>query len=223
MSGGGDGLTEIANRSCTLEELARYDGEDGNRCLVAVDGEVYLVEGFELWKMGERLPSGAGRDAVWPRRGDGGVAPRPQQAAIARKGRHLDPARRGTRRELHARLYPSIRRTPTYPAPITMKFGGGPAGSSACSRRAEAVTSAFLCRALRHYEPWSSFHKRNSARPRQPRPPRSTNACAEARTSRSYRLFGSVSVRPSDGNRSSNVYSRSTACVRASALIEASA
>lgn len=42
MSGGGDGLTESANRSCMLEELARYDGGDGNECLVAVDSEVYL-------------------------------------------------------------------------------------------------------------------------------------------------------------------------------------
>ncbi len=27
-------------RSYTLEELTRYDGKDGNDCLVAVDGEV---------------------------------------------------------------------------------------------------------------------------------------------------------------------------------------
>ncbi len=49
--------TESANHSFTLEELSRYDGKDGNDCLVAVDGEVYLIEGFALWKEGEHLPS----------------------------------------------------------------------------------------------------------------------------------------------------------------------
>jgi predicted heme/steroid binding protein len=47
-----------ADGSYTLEELARYNGEDGNECLVAVDGEVYLVEGLDLWKDGEHTPSG---------------------------------------------------------------------------------------------------------------------------------------------------------------------
>ncbi len=50
--------TEPANRSFTLQELAQHDGKDGNDCLVAVDGEVYLIEGFALWKMGEHIPSG---------------------------------------------------------------------------------------------------------------------------------------------------------------------
>ncbi|MDQ3912882.1 MAG: hypothetical protein M3305_14145 [Actinomycetota bacterium] len=50
-----DGNTD---RSFTLEELARYDGKDGNQCLVAVAGDVYLIEGFDLWKDGEHLPSG---------------------------------------------------------------------------------------------------------------------------------------------------------------------
>jgi predicted heme/steroid binding protein len=57
--GGGAVVTEQpANRSYTLEELAQYDGKDGNNCLVAVDGEVYLIEGFALWEMGEHIPSG---------------------------------------------------------------------------------------------------------------------------------------------------------------------
>ena len=47
-----------ANRSFTLQELARYDGKNGNQCLVAVAGEVYLIEGFDLWKDGEHIPSG---------------------------------------------------------------------------------------------------------------------------------------------------------------------
>jgi predicted heme/steroid binding protein len=47
-----------ADRSFTPQELARYDGEDGHQCLVAVDGEVYLIEGFDMWKEGEHTPSG---------------------------------------------------------------------------------------------------------------------------------------------------------------------
>ena len=50
--------TESANRSYTVQELAQYDGKDGNQCLVAVDGNVYLIEGFALWQMGEHIPSG---------------------------------------------------------------------------------------------------------------------------------------------------------------------
>jgi predicted heme/steroid binding protein len=59
--GGGDAgttvSTEPADRSFTLQELARHDGKDGNDCLVAVDGDVYLIEDFALWKDGEHLPS----------------------------------------------------------------------------------------------------------------------------------------------------------------------
>ena len=50
--------TEFAYRSYTTQELAQYDGKDGNKCLVAVDGDVYLIEGFALWQNGEHLPSG---------------------------------------------------------------------------------------------------------------------------------------------------------------------
>jgi predicted heme/steroid binding protein len=55
---GGSGGTEMANRSYTVQELASYDGQDGRQCLVAVDGDVYLIEGFDLWKDGEHTPSG---------------------------------------------------------------------------------------------------------------------------------------------------------------------
>ena len=55
---GGDIGTEPDNRPYTVEELAQYDGKDDNQCLVAVDGDVYLIEGFALWQMGEHLPSG---------------------------------------------------------------------------------------------------------------------------------------------------------------------
>jgi predicted heme/steroid binding protein len=57
-SSGDIGVGSPANRSLTLQELARYDGKDGNQCLVAVDGDVYLIEGFDLWKDGEHIPSG---------------------------------------------------------------------------------------------------------------------------------------------------------------------
>ena len=50
--------SEPTNRTYTVEELAQYDGKDGNQCLVAVDGNVYLIEGFALWQSGEHLPSG---------------------------------------------------------------------------------------------------------------------------------------------------------------------
>lgn len=46
-----------AQSSFTLEELAEHDGTDGNDCYVAVDGDVYLIEGFALWQMGEHIPS----------------------------------------------------------------------------------------------------------------------------------------------------------------------
>ena len=49
---------ESTDRSYTLEQLAEYNGEEGTDCLVAVDGDVYLIEGFALWQMGEHVPSG---------------------------------------------------------------------------------------------------------------------------------------------------------------------
>ena len=57
-SGGGAVVDESVSRSYTLEELALYDGKDGNDCLVAVDGDVYLIEGFALWVGGEHITSG---------------------------------------------------------------------------------------------------------------------------------------------------------------------
>lgn len=49
--------TGSGERSFTLEELAQHDGVSGNDCYVAVDGDVYLIEGFALWKMGQHIPS----------------------------------------------------------------------------------------------------------------------------------------------------------------------
>lgn len=56
--GGNDAITAGTNRSFTVEELGRYDGKETKQCLVAVDGDVYLIEGFTLWAMGEHVPSG---------------------------------------------------------------------------------------------------------------------------------------------------------------------
>ncbi len=60
-SGGGDpgsdpGAAPV-QESFTLEELAERDGQVGNDCYVAVDGDVYLIEGFALWQMGQHVPS----------------------------------------------------------------------------------------------------------------------------------------------------------------------
>ena len=56
---GTDGfVSEPTNRSYTLQELAKFDGKNGNKCLVAVDDEVYLIEGFDLWKNGQHMTSG---------------------------------------------------------------------------------------------------------------------------------------------------------------------
>jgi predicted heme/steroid binding protein len=57
-SSGAAVVDESVNRSYTLEELALYDGKNGNDCLVAVDGDVYLIEGFALWVEGEHITSG---------------------------------------------------------------------------------------------------------------------------------------------------------------------
>ena len=59
-SGGNPGATPGAapdGGSFTTEELAEHDGTNGNDCYVAVDGDVYLIEGFALWQMGQHLPS----------------------------------------------------------------------------------------------------------------------------------------------------------------------
>jgi predicted heme/steroid binding protein len=52
-----DASAAPAQSTFTPEELAEHDGKDGNDCFVAVDGNVYLIEGFALWQMGEHLPS----------------------------------------------------------------------------------------------------------------------------------------------------------------------
>ena len=47
----------------TREELAKYDGKNGNRAYVAFEGKVYDVTDSPLWMDGEHLPDHrAGRD-----------------------------------------------------------------------------------------------------------------------------------------------------------------
>ena len=55
--GSDPGAAVPVQSSFTLEELAEYDGQDDNDCYVAVDGDVYLIEGFVLWQMGQHAPS----------------------------------------------------------------------------------------------------------------------------------------------------------------------
>ncbi|MEA5013177.1 MAG: cytochrome b5 domain-containing protein [Candidatus Limiplasma sp.] len=46
----------------TLEELAAYDGKDGNPAYIAVDGVIYDVSGSSRWKNGEHNGYSAGQD-----------------------------------------------------------------------------------------------------------------------------------------------------------------
>lgn len=54
---GGEPAAVSGDRTFTVEELAEHDGTSGNDCYVAVDGDVYLIEGFALWQMGQHIPS----------------------------------------------------------------------------------------------------------------------------------------------------------------------
>lgn len=64
--GGDEPDARGGNREVTRAELAHADGRHGRTCLVAVDGTVYRIEGFFLWRGGEHVPSGGrarcGRD-----------------------------------------------------------------------------------------------------------------------------------------------------------------
>ena len=46
----------------TKEELKQYDGKDGHKAYVAVDGTVYDVTGVEAWQNGEHHGNLAGQD-----------------------------------------------------------------------------------------------------------------------------------------------------------------
>jgi predicted heme/steroid binding protein len=44
-------------RTVSQAELKRSDGREGRPCLVAVDGTVYRIEGFDKWQDGKHIPS----------------------------------------------------------------------------------------------------------------------------------------------------------------------
>ncbi len=66
----GDGLTAQTDAPpageeelvLTLEELAKYDGKDGNPAYIAIDGVVYDVTDVPQWKDGEHNGYSAGQD-----------------------------------------------------------------------------------------------------------------------------------------------------------------
>jgi predicted heme/steroid binding protein len=57
---------ESTDKTLTEAELAEFDGLDGNKCYAVVDGVVYDLSNFGLWRNGVHSPSGGlascGRD-----------------------------------------------------------------------------------------------------------------------------------------------------------------
>ncbi len=53
---------ESEEKTFTLEELAKYDGQNGNPAYVAVDGVVYDVTSIGAWKDGKHNGLTAGKD-----------------------------------------------------------------------------------------------------------------------------------------------------------------
>jgi predicted heme/steroid binding protein len=49
----------------TREELANYDGRNGNKTYVAVQGKVYDVSGSDLWKSGSHEGHHTGHDLTY--------------------------------------------------------------------------------------------------------------------------------------------------------------
>lgn len=46
----------------TTEELAKYDGKDGHKAYVAIDGTIYDVTDVDAWQNGEHHGNVAGKD-----------------------------------------------------------------------------------------------------------------------------------------------------------------
>jgi predicted heme/steroid binding protein len=47
----------------TKEELAKFDGKNGTKALIAVNGKVYDVTGTDMWEYGEHMSMhSAGQD-----------------------------------------------------------------------------------------------------------------------------------------------------------------
>ncbi len=57
-----DNTTTETSKSFTVAELAKFDGQNGNKAYVAVDGIVYDVTDVEAWKGGEHQGNKAGQD-----------------------------------------------------------------------------------------------------------------------------------------------------------------
>jgi predicted heme/steroid binding protein len=57
-----DESTEEVMLELTLEELSEYDGKDGNRAYVAVEGIIYDVTDLDEWQNGMHNGVQAGKD-----------------------------------------------------------------------------------------------------------------------------------------------------------------
>ncbi len=57
-----DSETGAVNLELTVEELAQYNGKDGNPAYIAVDGVIYDVTDVPQWKDGEHNGFSAGND-----------------------------------------------------------------------------------------------------------------------------------------------------------------
>ena len=51
------GMSSVASKKFTAQELATFDGQKGRACYVAVDGKVYEIEQGRLWSKGQHTPS----------------------------------------------------------------------------------------------------------------------------------------------------------------------
>ena len=52
---GGD---EVVSGDMTLEQMAMFDGKDGNRCYVAINGDIFDLSDSNLWANGAHTTSG---------------------------------------------------------------------------------------------------------------------------------------------------------------------
>lgn len=52
----------MADKEFTKEELAKFDGQNGNAAYVAIDGDVYDVTNVPAWNEGKHHGNTAGKD-----------------------------------------------------------------------------------------------------------------------------------------------------------------
>jgi predicted heme/steroid binding protein len=57
-----EGTEPVENLELTLEELAEYNGKDGNPAYIAVEGVIYDVTNSKKWEDGEHNGFTAGED-----------------------------------------------------------------------------------------------------------------------------------------------------------------